>query len=104
MDTASFANPLGKGIRSESFRGFTGSDGTLSFTFAQPFTQILAMNVERLPPTTAAITTRLTALSLTGASAIAEARSSLAVAGVNVLSFAVAPVVGQEVSIQVMGR
>lgn len=97
-------NPMGQGYWMEEFRGTTEADGTLSFTFQKPFSAISHVSIERLPPAPVNVTTRLTALSLTGLSLIAEARASLSVLSLNVLSFAVTPVSGQEVTIAVVGH
>lgn len=96
-------NPMGHGIRFESFRGTTGVDGRLTFTFPKPFNEIRHVNVERLPPTNPAVFQRVESLSLSAMTIIVEQRASLSVLGIDLLSFAVTPVVGQEVTMAAVG-
>lgn len=94
---------LASGKRPEVFTGTTNGSGLFSGTFSAAYASVPAMSLERAPTADPAVVLRLTVLSTTAFTLIAERRSTLTILGLDVLSSALTPAASQPVSVISVG-
>jgi len=94
---------LAPGKRPEVFTGSTNGSGLFSGTFSAAYSAPPAMSLERAPTADPAVVLRLTALSTTAFTVIAERRATLTVLGLDVLASALTPAASQAVSVISVG-
>lgn len=94
---------LASGKRPEVFTGTTNGSGLFSGTFSAPYSEVPALSLERQPTADSAVFLRVTALSVSGFTIIAERRATLSVLGLDVLAASLTAAASVAVSVIAVG-